>query len=174
MIEISHVQYGDLKPGGLDSRLPPSVNIEMMIMNATTLCRTHRTFSLPPSTADVPGVRRALVDTLVEWGLPEDGELLYALGLIASELVTNAVTHAGAHTPSIVVTLAIGEEGTLELGVSDNCRVFPRQLATSPEATHGRGTAIVDALLAEFGGSLTSERHPHGKTLWAQLPGALS
>lgn len=142
-------------------------------MNAPTLCRTRRTFSLPPSTAAVPGVRSALVDALVEWGLPEDGELLHTLGFIASELVTNAVTHAGAHSPSIVVTLGIGAEGTLELGVSDNCRVFPRRMATSPEATHGRGTAIVDALLTELGGSLTAELHLDGKTVRAQLPGAL-
>ncbi|WP_308279966.1 ATP-binding protein [Streptomyces iranensis] len=143
----------------------------MITMNATALCRSDRTFSLPPSAADVPGVRSALVETLLEWGIPEGGELVHSVGLIASELVTNAVHHAGVFTPSIVVILRIGVDGTLELGVRDNSRDVPRPTAVSPESTHGRGTAIVDALLTEFGGSLTAERHPDGKTVWARLPG---
>ncbi|MFD0494192.1 ATP-binding protein [Streptomyces rhizosphaericus] len=143
----------------------------MITMNTTALCRTDRTFSLPPSAADVPGVRSALVETLLEWGIPAGGELVHTIGLIASELVTNAVNHAGVFTPSIVVTLRLGDDGTLELGVRDNSRDVPRPTAASPEATHGRGTAIVDALLTEYGGGLTAERHPDGKTVWARLPG---
>lgn len=143
-------------------------------MNATALFRTDRTFSLPPSAADVPGIRSALVGALLEWGLPEGGELVHTVGLIASELVTNAVIHAGVPTPSIVVILRTGAGGTLELGVRDNSHAVPGRPAASPEATHGRGTAIVDALLAELGGGLTAEPHPDGKTVWAQLPGVLA
>lgn len=141
-------------------------------MNATALFRADRTFSLPPSAADVPGIRSALVGTLLEWGLPEGGELVHTVGLVASELVTNAVIHAGVLTPSIVVILRIGAGGTLELGVRDNSRDIPRPRAASPEADHGRGTAIAEALLAELGGGLTTEPHPVGKTVWARLPGA--
>ncbi|MGW7689064.1 ATP-binding protein [Streptomyces asiaticus] len=154
----------------MEFQTPARCHIEMIIMDATALCRTDRTFSLPPSAADVPGLRSALVETLLEWGIPEGGELVHTVGLIASELVTNAVNHAGVFTPSIVVTLRIGEDGTLELGVRDNSHDVPRPTAASPEATHGRGAAIVDALLTEFGGGLTAERHPDGKTVWARLP----
>ncbi|MGA6160928.1 ATP-binding protein [Stenotrophomonas sp. NPDC087984] len=142
-------------------------------MNATAISRTDRTFSLPPSAADVPRIRSALVGALREWGLAEGAELVHTIGLIASELVTNAVIHAGVLTPSIVVILRIGAGGTLELGVRDNCRDIPRPRAASPEADHGRGMAIADALLAELGGGLAAEPHPDGKTVWARLPGAL-
>ncbi len=155
----------------MEFQTPARRHIEMITMNTTALCRTDRTFSLPPSAADVPGVRSALVETLLEWGIPAGGELVHTIGLIASELVTNAVNHAGVFTPSIVVTLRLGDDGTLELGVRDNSRDVPRPTAASPEATHGRGTAIVDALLTEYGGGLTAERHPDGKTVWARLPG---
>ncbi|MGP3951479.1 ATP-binding protein [Streptomyces sp. 7N604] len=140
----------------------------------TTLCRGHTTFALPPTAAAVAGTRRAVLDTLIEWGLPEERELAYTLGLIASELITNAVTHAGTLTPSIFVFLEVDDDGTLELGIRDNHNTCPQPQASSPDATGGRGTAIVDALLTELGGHLATEQHPSGKTVWARLPGLLA
>ncbi|WP_406293424.1 ATP-binding protein [Embleya sp. NBC_00888] len=139
-------------------------------MNTSTLHPPVRTFELPPSRSAVPRIRRRLAGILSEWGLPADGDLIYALGLIATELVTNAVTHAGMFTPSIRVTLGISDGGMLRLGIRDNHSTCPRRITASHDATCGRGTAIVDLLLRERGGRLTTEPHPGGKTVWAELP----
>ncbi|WP_406003388.1 ATP-binding protein [Streptomyces sp. NBC_00829] len=110
-----------------------------------------------------------MIDALVEWGYAEEDELVYTFGLVATELITNAVIHAGMLTPSISMLLSVSG-GTLRLGIRDNHTTQPQRRAASMEATCGRGTTIVDILLGELGGRLRSEHHRVGKTVWAELP----
>ncbi|WP_126638281.1 ATP-binding protein [Embleya hyalina] len=116
-------------------------------------------------------MRRRVMDEVLAGGSLVEPETVHTVGLVVTELVTNAVVHAGASTPSIRITLQMGDAGRLRLGVGDNRTASPRHLAPSADATCGRGTAIVGALLRELGGRLTVERHRGGKTVWAEIPG---
>lgn len=76
-----------------------------------------------------------------------------------SELVTNAVLHAGT---SFVVALELREDRCLRMEVRDGSRMVPRQRRYGVSATTGRGIALVDGLSKEWG----VERYKSGKTVW--------
>jgi anti-sigma regulatory factor (Ser/Thr protein kinase) len=171
-MEISSRRTEILPPGGGASPRRSFTARHGALMH-TKLRQSSQVFDLPPAPCAVPEVRRAVLDALAEWGLPADGERAYSLGVIASELITNAVTHAGRCTPRIFVILAIGEDDTLRLGVRDNLDVSPRLRPRSSDATSGRGMALVKELVMELGGLLTTKQCPGGKTVWAELPAFL-
>lgn len=153
-------------------------------------------FAFAPTPGGARCARRRLADTVRRWATPLcDGRRLLApdtgdgeetaasLELVASELVTNAVRHAGAHTPLVMVDLVLADE-VLHLGVTDRGPGTPLTTPTDPhaprpahtapaddDADHGRGVAIVEAVLHAHGGHLAVHRHHDGaKTVWAHLP----
>ena len=84
--------------------------------------------------------------------------------LVASELATNAVRHAGT---SFTLSVA-GGDGGITLRVRDGSRSLP-SLALGPPgilATNGRGLMLVAALSVAWGVSLEAEG---GKSVWARL-----
>lgn len=83
------------------------------------------------------------------------------MALVASELATNALQHAG--TP-FHVTLE-GFDHTLRLTVSDGSRDGPVQLASELLDTGGRGLEIVD-LLSRSWGYLEDVT---GKSVWVEF-----
>jgi anti-sigma regulatory factor (Ser/Thr protein kinase) len=83
------------------------------------------------------------------------------VALIVSELVTNAVHHAGA-APVVSIEL----EGTkVRIEVFDNGPGRPVIGPVSTSATSGRGVALVDAVADRWG----VEVAPEGKTVWAEV-----
>lgn len=137
--------------------------------------RHRHSLSVLAADAVVPAVRHAVADTLRAWGLPSDGDALAAVELVASELVTNAVRHAGGLTPRIVVTMEVRAEGQLGFGVGDEHPGTPAVAYASKDAERGRGLAIASFLAAELGGTIAVERHRDGgKTVWAEFPGLLA
>jgi anti-sigma regulatory factor (Ser/Thr protein kinase)/anti-anti-sigma regulatory factor len=115
-----------------------------------------------------PGHARARVRELCRrWGL--DGEVREAAEIVITELVTNAVEHATS--PSVVEVERHG----------DAFRMAVRDYDTGttghdvPEATswhapptsspRGRGLAMVAAVSHAWG----VQRHPDGKTVWAEM-----
>lgn len=99
--------------------------------------------------------RHWLTSVQSRWGLPEDS----AVELLASELITNAIVHAG--TP-ITVTLAVAE-GVAEVAVSDTAEGWPKtgELADL-QAQSGRGMAMVAAVAQGWGVAPL----PRGKQVW--------
>ncbi len=81
--------------------------------------------------------------------------------LIASELVTNAVLHA--RTSISLRVLCDGGKVRIEV-YDENTRV-PVQSACPPDATSGRGLALISALAGAWGIDHTGD----GKTVWAEL-----
>ncbi|MGR7002036.1 ATP-binding protein [Yinghuangia aomiensis] len=67
----------------------------MRTMPATPSCR----FEIPPEYAAVPHARRTAHQVAAQWGLPPDHDRADTLRVIVSELVTNAVKHAGMLSP---------------------------------------------------------------------------
>jgi anti-sigma regulatory factor (Ser/Thr protein kinase) len=81
---------------------------------------------------------------LVEHGL---GELVEDVGLVVSELATNAVRHAG--TPFSVVIHGTTE--SVVVTVQDGSKAVPRQVVAAPLALGGRGLDIVDQVSGAWG-----------------------
>ena len=88
--------------------------------------------------------------------------LLDEAELLVSELVTNAVVHGAPP-----VTLSIDCDGTtgLTISVSDGSPRSPVRREAAPEATSGRGVALVDLLSDRWGVDLEHA----GKVTWFQL-----
>jgi anti-sigma regulatory factor (Ser/Thr protein kinase) len=78
--------------------------------------------------------------------------------LLTSELVTNAVLHAG--TPVELVVRC--RDGRVQIEASDSGPHAPRQLAWEEGSESGRGMTIVTALSDEWGVLPTAQ----GKTVW--------
>lgn len=97
----------------------------------------------------------------VEWAAGRDEAVVFALELVVSELVTNAVRHGVGP-----ITLTLSDTGAgIRVGVHD---LGPR----GPESRHpdlrspgGRGLQVVDRLSVDWG--VERGRAGLGKTVWA-------
>ncbi|WP_431783569.1 SpoIIE family protein phosphatase [Streptomyces chumphonensis] len=111
--------------------------------------------------ADVraPGRARALVRARLDgWG---HGDLGATAELLVSELVTNAVQHAG--TAGVEVRLVRGDALLCE--VTDEDPALPQLLSARPDSAAGRGLRVVSRLATRWGTSRTGR----GKTVWFEL-----
>lgn len=125
-----------------------------MSIGAKTLSRTFE-----PAPTSVSEARRFAREVLAGWGLDD---LLDDVVLLTSELVTNAVTHAG--TPMTVAV--VREADRLRIDVFDQhpTRVLPVGANARPGAgEHGRGLLITSALSTAWG---VEYRRDH-KRVWA-------
>ena len=107
-----------------------------------------------------PGrARRFVTHTLVAWG---HAELVADAVVIANELATNAVLHAGS---DFTVTISRRSDGSIRIGVHDERPGTPRLRQAAPGAGSGRGLSLVAAIASSWGADLTDD----GKVVWAQL-----
>ena len=120
----------------------------------------HARTRLLPHPRAVPLGRRFLTDTLTSWRLPPD--LIDTAHLLASELLTNALTHA--HGPLTVSVTRSATELNVEVTDSSSTPPRPREADTLDES--GRGLALIGTLAKQWG----THRHPQGKTVWFTLP----
>lgn len=115
------------------------------------------------ATAGAPRTARGLVVTAcTEWGIEE---LCGPASLVVSELVSNAVQHAGTD-----LVLRLARRGDLlHVSVRDGSRVPPTAPSATtgggPLAEGGRGLHLVQAYAACWGTNI----HPDGKTVWTTL-----
>jgi anti-sigma regulatory factor (Ser/Thr protein kinase) len=111
--------------------------------------------SFAPLPSEISAARHFALSVAKEWGCnPQD------LGLVVSELATNACVHA--HSPFTVSVNRIGSQVLVEVEDGDTGPVTVKPL--SHEAS-GRGMHIVAAVARDWG---VSGRH-HGKAIWAVL-----
>ncbi len=115
-----------------------------------------------PSTVETPSLARLLVgDACLRWGL---NHLMHRARLVVSELVSNAVHHAGG---DIDVTATV-REPYLVVTVRDRSPVPPRRLPPPRGGSiddHGRGLLIVAAHATSWGYVPAGT----GKAVWARL-----
>ena len=111
--------------------------------------------TLPP-TARSPALARRLVRGLLEPAARP--EVVEAVVLAVSELVTNAVEHAGT---SIELRAGVSE-GRLRVEVADGCGDLPHARTPDAERIGGRGLLLVDQLADRW----NVETTPVGKTVW--------
>jgi anti-sigma regulatory factor (Ser/Thr protein kinase) len=115
--------------------------------------------SLPAHPSSTRDARRFVRDTLHQWSLDA---ITPEAELLASELVTNVVLHAG--TP-FEVTLVRDDSLPLRVEVRDGSRRAPRRHRYSEEAATGRGLMLVETLALRHGVEIDGA----GKLVWFEL-----
>jgi anti-sigma regulatory factor (Ser/Thr protein kinase) len=125
---------------------------------------TSRHQQLPATPASV-GAARRLVRTAAADAV--DGDLLDTAELLVSELVSNAVMHAG--TPiDVSVSISVSHGPELTVGVTDGSPHRPAPRRYGETASTGRGLRLVEALSDEWGVTVRDT----GKTVWFRLSAA--
>ncbi|MEU6407043.1 SpoIIE family protein phosphatase [Streptomyces sp. NPDC046985] len=119
-------------------------------------------WEVPEDASAVHTVRENVLGTLAQWGLEE---LAFSTELIVSELVTNAIRHAGGP-----IGLRLIHERCLICEVSDASNISPHLRRALHTDEGGRGLFLVAQVAQRWGTRYTDA----GKTIWAeqQLPGA--
>ncbi|MEU8567148.1 ATP-binding protein [Streptomyces pathocidini] len=115
--------------------------------------------ALAPDLALVAAMRREVRRHLAHWRLPH---LVSDVELVASELVTNALTHGPGESVTVAVEYADGE---VLVAVDDHSPALPVARTAGDGDLGGRGLCIVQALARTCG----SKRTGTGKTVWAVL-----
>jgi anti-sigma regulatory factor (Ser/Thr protein kinase) len=119
-----------------------------------------REATFEPTFDSVRAARHFVVDVLP----PEcRGDEAERLALVASELVTNAVLHAG--TPFTVQVLRAPE--SIWVAVRDATPQPPSRRTMDAEAVSGRGLRIVEKVALRWG--VHVEPESSGKWVWAQV-----
>jgi GAF domain-containing protein/anti-sigma regulatory factor (Ser/Thr protein kinase) len=121
--------------------------------------RGGREIELEPVADSAQAARDFVARALDDAGLQAQAE---SAVLLASELVTNAVRHAGS---ALTVAVAIGN-AAVRVEVRDHSPRLPalrESMASDDE--WGRGLVLVDALASRWG----AERLPSGKRVWFEL-----
>ncbi|MGP3983574.1 ATP-binding protein [Streptomyces sp. KR80] len=154
------------------SRFPvqpaPSPRARMSSPSVPARGRSVVQWALRPTLATVPMVRARVRTVLRGWGVAPD--LMDALLLAVTELVANAVQHAGTVTGRLRATVTLGG-GWLQLEVADGDPSLPRAgAAVDREAESGRGLLIVGLMVAELCGELTAFPCDPGKAVRVRIP----
>ncbi len=126
------------------------------IRNRGLLIDARTEFAAGPTT---PALARGFVrQALSRWGYPAACE---TAALLTSELVTNAVLHAGT---GVTVTVC-ARDGIVRVEVADGSARVPTTPPYGGEAQTGRGLALVQRVATTWG----VERQPGGKTVWFEV-----
>lgn len=120
---------------------------------------------LPRDVRCVASARRFVRDVATDWAAA--GDVPEVAELLASELITNALTHGSVGVPpasTIRITVS-RERELLAVDVHDSCSALPRPRPAGQLDLHGRGLAIVETFAHCWGWAPT----PYGKSVWFQL-----
>lgn len=129
-------------------------------------------FTAPARDSSVPHLRHTVRDLLGRQGRAVSDDLLQAVLLVLSELVTNSVRHAALLSPEIGVEVSLCR-GWLTVAVEDSHPYRPKALDADPEQqqTGGRGLLLVKMITMEAGGRCDVEQTgTGGKVIWAAFP----
>ncbi len=145
----------DLAP----SELPAAISDVMSVVDRLESLLA-KAFSRLPAELRSAGEARAMVRRTLDGWCDED--LLDDIALCVSELVTNAVVHAGS-APRILVHV---RPTVIHVEISDDSDVMPVVKQADPHDTSGRGMAILGGLSDRWG---SRRRSGGGKTVWFDI-----
>ncbi|MFC8085895.1 MULTISPECIES: ATP-binding protein [Streptomyces] len=109
--------------------------------------------------------RHLVLHRLDAWGIPYGSPVSDTAALLVAELAANAVTHGRVPGRDIEVLLRL-DAYTLRIDVSDSRGERRPTVTAAPDAEHGRGLLLVDALADRW---CVFDRVPVGKTVRAEL-----
>ncbi|HEY3957482.1 MAG TPA: SpoIIE family protein phosphatase [Streptosporangiaceae bacterium] len=118
----------------------------------------HVSWTLEGTPESVRRARVLVSGQLAEWGLADSA---YTTELLVSELVTNALTHAGGE-----VSLRMMIDRALVCEVFDDAAAMPKLRNAEDDDESGRGLHVVSQLAQRWG----TRRTPAGKAVWFELP----
>ncbi|MEU6599704.1 SpoIIE family protein phosphatase [Streptomyces flaveolus] len=135
----------------------PSDDVTLLLARTRSL-HPHDTASweLPADASSAGAARSLAVRQLARWGLEK---LTETTELLVSELVTNAVLHAGGP-----IRLNMIRHQALVCEVTDGSTGAPRLRHAHPYDENGRGLFLVARLASRWG----SRHTPGGKLVWAE------
>ena len=115
-------------------------------------------FRLAPTSDSVTAARRQVSDVLRRWSFHD---LLNDVAVAVTELVTNAVLHAGSDV-SVGIARA---PGRVRIVIGDASEIRPERRMTDPLALSGRGMRMVDDMADAWGCDVVEG----GKLIWVDL-----
>lgn len=108
-----------------------------------------------------PRRSRQYIRTLLSgWGVADEPQ--QDAQYVASELVTNAVDHAGG---VMGVAVRRSDNEFIKVAVADGCADVPNLQTPNRFSSRGRGLQTVDAITLSWGYNV----HEFGKTVWAKI-----
>ncbi len=120
---------------------------------------TETTLDLPQALTSAAAARRFVRQTVADWGLTP---LLDDALLVASELATNAVTHADS---ACRIRLSL-TDASFRIDVIDAGAGTPEPQPSSYTEEHGRGLHLIAALTSAWGLEMIPGE---GKVVWAEF-----
>lgn len=121
--------------------------------------RSTAALALPPVPASAAEARTFVRSRLDEMSVPEPP--LEDAVLLVSELVTNALLHAGTDVEIRLDT----DEVRVRVEVHDGDSRHPAPRVAEPYGTHGRGLLLVERVANDWG----IDRADPGKSVWFEL-----
>jgi anti-sigma regulatory factor (Ser/Thr protein kinase) len=113
---------------------------------------------LSAGAASARTARRFIADTLQRWSCAHARDVVE---LLTSELVTNALLHAGT-----AIELRLRGDGTsVRIEVADGSSLSPTPRHYGDEAQTGRGLLLVEELATDWG----VDRGDEGKVVWCEV-----
>ncbi|WP_461034141.1 ATP-binding SpoIIE family protein phosphatase [Streptomyces mayteni] len=136
----------------------PKDDVALLLARTHALDEAHvATWDVAPDPESVATARELAAEQLAEWGL---ADAAFTTELVVSELVTNAIRHAGGP-----IQLRVIREHGLICEVSDGSSTSPHLRRARVYDESGRGLFIVAQLTERWGTRQTSS----GKTIWAEF-----
>lgn len=151
---VGYLEKG-LRPSQLVDELLAVAGLMELVQVAAETARA-KLDAQPQSAASA---RRFVDETLHRW---ECDELFDVVGLLTSELVTNAILHAQSE---IELSVSMTPDA-IRIDVADHSAAMPSRRDAAEEDTSGRGLGLVEALATSWG----VDERPGGKSVWFELP----
>ena len=116
-----------------------------------------------PLEESVSAARRFVGSSLVDWNRPQEVDVVV---LLTSEVVTNAILHAGPHGPGAEVVVALSRTGdVVRVEVADGHPGIPVVGDGDLDRPCGRGLVLLDALAKTWGVTTANS----GKGVWFEV-----
>lgn len=138
--------------------LPEQLCILTSVVRQVATVLASQSTRLAPEALSSRTARRFVAEALEGWGCEE---ILDAVTLLVSELVANAVIHAGSE---VDVDVALSHN-SVRVSVSDRNEAAVQRRNATPGDDSGRGTEILDALASAW----RIDWWPGGKTIWFEI-----
>jgi DNA-binding NarL/FixJ family response regulator len=151
---VGYLEKG-LRPGQLVDELLAIAGLMELVEGVAETAKA-KLEAQPQSAASA---RRFVDETLHRWHCDE---LFDVVGLLTSELVTNAILHAHSE---IELNVSMTPD-TIRIDVVDHSSAMPSPRTAAEEDTSGRGLGLVEALATSWG----VDERPGGKSVWFELP----